>query len=127
MKDETMLWLDYANENLKSAQVLLESHLYNVALQNIQQSIEKYLKALLVEKGIGLQKTHNISILAAKLESAGYAIGIEDDIIDLIDSIYLTSKYPMGSILPDFHPDEALCELLLENAREIKQIVQDHL
>jgi HEPN domain-containing protein len=127
MKDETRLWLEYADENLKSAQVLLGSHLYNPTLQNIQQSIEKHLKSLSVEKGIGLQKTHNISILAARLESAGFVIGIEDEIIDLIDSIYLTSKYPIGSILPDFHPDEALCKLLLENAIKIKQTVLDYL
>ncbi len=29
MKDETRLWLDYAEENLESAKILLESHLYN--------------------------------------------------------------------------------------------------
>ena len=52
MKDETKLWLDYAEENYKSAQILLESHLYNSTLQNIQQSIEKDLKALFIEHGI---------------------------------------------------------------------------
>lgn len=39
MKDETKLWLDYAKENLLSAQILLESSFYNTVLQNTQQSI----------------------------------------------------------------------------------------
>ena len=57
MKDETKLWLDYAKENLLSAQILLESSLYNTVLQNTQQSIEKDLKALFIEKGIKHRKT----------------------------------------------------------------------
>jgi hypothetical protein len=35
MKDETRLWLNYAEENYKSAQILVKSHLYNPTLQNI--------------------------------------------------------------------------------------------
>lgn len=41
MKKDTELWLQYAEENLKSAGVLLESALYNPSLQNAQQAVEK--------------------------------------------------------------------------------------
>ena len=60
MKDETKQWLNYAEENLKSSKILLESHLYKPSLQNSQQSIEKNIKAYFVENGYKLQKTHNI-------------------------------------------------------------------
>ncbi len=50
MKDETREWLNYAEENLKAARLLLEQSLYNSCRQNMQQSIEKVLKALLLEK-----------------------------------------------------------------------------
>ncbi len=43
MKDETSLWLDYAQENFESAKVLLKSNFYNPCLQNVQQSVEKAL------------------------------------------------------------------------------------
>ena len=43
MKDETKQWLNYADENLQSSKILLESHLYNPSLQNSQQCIEKYI------------------------------------------------------------------------------------
>ena len=56
MKDETQLWLNYAEENLQSAKVLLESRLYNPSLQNSQQTVEKFLKAIFIENGIKLQK-----------------------------------------------------------------------
>ncbi len=49
MKDETSRWLLYAKENLESAKLLNENHLYNPSLQNMQQCIEKSLKAILIE------------------------------------------------------------------------------
>jgi hypothetical protein len=48
MKSETKIWLDYAEENLKSSKILLDNKLYNPSLQNVQQSVEKALKAIVV-------------------------------------------------------------------------------
>jgi HEPN domain-containing protein len=64
MKDETRVWLEYAKENLKSSKVLLESKLYNPCLQNIQQSVEKAIKAILIEKSIILKK--HIALMSLK-------------------------------------------------------------
>lgn len=36
MKKDTELWLQYADENLKSAEILMDSGLYNPSLQNSQ-------------------------------------------------------------------------------------------
>jgi HEPN domain-containing protein len=127
MKDETKLWLDYAKENLLSAQILLESSLYNTVLQNTQQSIEKDLKALFVEKGIKLQKTHSISSLVETLKQNNIIIDISEDDMDLIDSIYLSSKYPFGSVLPDFEPDNSICETCINIAINIKEDVKTYL
>jgi HEPN domain-containing protein len=41
MKDETKKWLEYADENLRSAGLLLGSDLFNPYLQNVQQAVEK--------------------------------------------------------------------------------------
>jgi HEPN domain-containing protein len=109
MKDETKIWLNYANENFKSSKILLDSFLFNPSLQNAQQSIEKYLKAYCIEKGLKLQKTHNIISLVQTLKKENISINILDDEIDLIDSIYLTSKYPLGSSFADFEPNEKIC------------------
>ncbi len=121
MKDETKRWLEYAEENLRSAEILLESHLYNPSLQNAQQAVEKFLKALFIEKGIKLQKTHNIHTLKQQLEKNGFRFSISDDDADLIDSIYLASKYPFGSALPDFDPDESICRQCIQIAENIKE------
>jgi len=127
MKDETKLWLNYADENFQSSKILLESFLFNPSLQNVQQSIEKYLKACFIEKGIKLQKTHNIISLIEVLKKHNILINISDDEIDLIDSIYLTSKYPFGSALPDFHPDDKICLKCIDIASRVKEDIEEYL
>jgi HEPN domain-containing protein len=39
MKKDTELWLEYAEENLKSSEVLLNCSLFNPCLQNAQQAV----------------------------------------------------------------------------------------
>ncbi len=124
MKDETGLWFKYANENLISAEILLQSHLYNPSLQNSQQAIEKFLKACFIENGIKLQKSHSILILTERLKEHNFHFSISEDYIDLIDSIYLASKYPFGSVLPDFEPNEEICQRCINIAKNIKDDVQ---
>jgi HEPN domain-containing protein len=67
MKEQTKTWLEYADENLRSARVLLESELFNPCLQNVQQAVEKMLKAVLAESAIKIRKTHSINELVTIL------------------------------------------------------------
>ncbi|MDC0932702.1 HEPN domain-containing protein [Arcobacteraceae bacterium] len=127
MKDETKQWLKYADENLQSSKILLESHLYNPSLQNAQQSIEKNIKAYFIEKGLKLQKTHNISSLNETLIQNNIFLNITDDEIDLIDTIYLSSKYPFGSVLPDFEPDKDICLQCIDIAFRVQEDIQKYL
>jgi HEPN domain-containing protein len=119
MKDETRMWLVYAQENLASALVLLESCLFNPCLQNAQQAVEKSLKAYLVEQGQKIRKTHSINELIALLAALDCDVGIDEEACDLLDTIYLPSKYPLGSILPDFSPDHELCQQCLVIAQKV--------
>lgn len=123
MKSEVKLWLSHAEENLKSAEVLLHSELYNPCLQNVQQALEKYLKAVLISVGEKLKRTHSIKELVAGLSKLDIEIDINEDDIELIDSIYLPSKYPLGSALPDFHPEENISRKCIKIAIRVKQSV----
>jgi len=120
MKEQTKTWLEYADENLRSAKVLLESDLFNPCLQNVQQAVEKMLKAVLAESGIKIKKTHSINELAAILNENGLRVDIGEDERDLIDSIYLPSKYPAGGVLPDFSPDMETCRQCVHIADRLK-------
>lgn len=123
MKKDTEIWLKYAEENIRSAEILLESDIFNPSLQNAQQAIEKLLKAVLIEKAVGLTRTHNIRELVGCLETINVHLSLTDDDIDLIDSIYLPSKYPAFSVLPHFMPDEDICRHCLSIARNVYQSV----
>ncbi len=109
MKDETKVWLKFAEENLKSSKILLKSHLYNPSLQNTQQTAEKSLKAIFIEKNIKLKRTHDILELVSLLNDHNISVDITEEQCDFLNTIYLPSKYPVGSALPDFNPDEAIC------------------
>lgn len=119
MKDETGTWIIYSRENLASAKVLLESNLFNSCLQNIQQCLEKALKAILVEKAFGLKKTHSIMELKNTLKKHEIEIDISDDECDLMDSVYLPSKYPISSILPSYKPNYELCSKSISVAERV--------
>jgi HEPN domain-containing protein len=127
LKDETRVWLTYAEENLKAAEVLGDLHLFNPCLQNVQQSIEKGLKALLFEKANAQRKTHSIGELVQLLASHKVDILLSDDDCDLLDSIYLPSKYPLAGVLPDFEPDDELCKLCLSLAQTVLEQIDQML
>jgi len=123
MRNETLKWLKYAEENLASARVLLDSDLYNPCLQNAQQAVEKLLKTLLVESGAKIRKTHSIAELMVILSQVGHSVALTEDEIDLLDSIYLPSKYPVGSALPDLDPNRVICERCVGIAQRVRDSV----
>ena len=127
MKDETKTWMKYADENLKSAKLLLDGSLFNACLQNIQQSVEKSLKALLVEFSIKLIKTHSIGKLMAAMAEHDVDVDITEDECDLLDTIYLPSKYPLGGVIPDFEPDADICRQCLSISKKVMKSVKGHL
>ena len=60
MKDETRTWLSYADENLDVAGLAFDHGHHNACLQNVQQAVEKYLKAVIVERDLEFRRTYSI-------------------------------------------------------------------
>ncbi len=127
MKKETKLWITYAKENLTAAQVLLENQLYNACLQNTQQALEKFLKALIIENKLFFSKTHHIQELVNILKDARISIPLKPEETELIDSIYLPSKYPLGSALPLYQPTEKIAKKCLAIVERIQNYIEDYL
>lgn len=63
MSDEARAWLRYAEENLQFAQLLLQSALFNPALQHAQQAVEKFLKCV-VSGWTGSSKSDGLGVTA---------------------------------------------------------------
>jgi len=121
MQEETKNWIKYSEENFEAAKVLLESELFNPCLHNIQQCIEKALKSIIIEKNISFKKTHNIFELKNILSENNIMIDLTDDECDFLDSIYLPTKYPVGSALPFYYPEKNDCTKSIKMAENLLQ------
>jgi len=119
MSAEGRRWLTYAQENLRAATLCLESDLFNPCLQNAQQAVEKALKALHLASGLPLKKTHSIGELRADLLRAKVDLALSEEAAELLDAIYLPSKYPLGSVLPNFEPDAGMARRCLTIANHV--------
>ncbi len=124
MSDEASVWLRYARENLQVAQMALESGLLNPCLQNAQQAVEKALKAILVHRNMPLKRTHSIRDLDRDLRMDGWETGLAEEDCELLDSIYVSSKYPLDSVLPHSPPDLATSRLCVDLARQVVTLAE---
>ena len=125
MNDDAAAWLRYARENYLTARLCLENKLFNPSIQNAQQAVEKALKALCLHVGLPIRKTHSIGGLRHDLLQARYVCPLDDDDCDLLDSVYLPSKYPLGAALPDFEPDETIAHRCLLIAQMVLSSVSE--
>ena len=61
--------------------------------------------------------------LVTILEKNGISTELTEDECDFLDSIYLPTKYPIGSALPYFNPDKDICKNSISLAeRVIKEV-----
>ena len=125
MKEETKVWLKYSEENFDSAKILLKSKLFNPCLQNVQQTVEKALKAVLIDNDFKFKKTHDILELRTLLSKKNIDIDISDEDCDFLNSIYLPSKYPPGSVIPHYEPDESICKRAVNIATNVSKSVSE--
>lgn len=124
MSDDTSVWLRYARENAQIAEMALESGLLNPCLQNAQQAVEKTLKAMRVCRGLPARRTHSIRDLNRDLTAAGLDTNLTEDDCELFDSIYVSSKYPLDSVLPDSPPDLDVCRHCLRVAKQVLAVAE---
>ena len=86
-------WLISAKLDLSNIQYIVQDeHLTPVTSFHSQQAVEKSLKALLTSKQIDFKKIHTLQKL---LVLCGENIIIDNyDMLDLLDSLYIESRYP---------------------------------
>jgi HEPN domain-containing protein len=70
MKPAVSRWLELAEIDLKAARVLLkEAGLTGVVCFHAQQSVEKFLKALVESKGLNPPKSHDLILLYNRVDA----------------------------------------------------------
>lgn len=101
MRKATEQWIHDAEDELSSAQILLANAKTRAACFHSQQCVEKCLKALIIEKGEKLEKTHDILELSSNARRAGWGIDLEME-----DAVFLNSIYKEEGLLPHGEPSD---------------------
>jgi len=119
MRKEAEAWLKISAEDLQSAAVLSDQKLFRPACYHAQQSVEKCLKALIVDRDIDIPRTHNILDLINAAKKLGYSVTMTDEDAVFLSSIY-RARYPSDAgLLPLGEPIAQDAERALKIAREI--------
>lgn len=113
MKAETAEWLRYAEENAAVAKLARREGHLNACAQNVQQCVEKALKGVVIELALPFRKTHSITDLRQTLLAAGWDCGVAEDECELLDTLYLASKYPLSGVLPPMDVEPNVCDVCL--------------
>lgn len=106
---EANVWVEFAQRDFEAAKDLWPKH-FTATCFHLQQTWEKCLKAVLIARGEGLQKTHNIRYLATNVQ----APNDWEEYYDSLTQIYVNTRYPTSTKKPQ--------EILSEN--DVKQLLQ---
>ena len=129
MKKQAEDWILLADKDMYAAEIMLkdEYSLTNIVAFHCQQAIEKYLKAVLIEKDIPVIKTHDLIKLNGVIKEMN-DLGIDENILITINEAYIESRYPgeLG-LMPDGMPSNEQAKEFIECAREIRTIIMKEL
>ncbi len=124
MRKATSAWIKDAEEELESATVLFDHGRYKTACYHSQQTVEKGLKAIIIEKGRKPERTHDIVDLYNTVGEMGL-----DPVLSMEDAVYLNSiyrgRYPTeDGLLPHGEPSRSEAEKALSAARRLVESVR---
>lgn len=98
MSDPTnpLAWVEIAEEDLHIAQIALKQKksLNYVTCFHAQQCAEKYLKALLVQRGKDFPKTHDLNRVRALCESEGMLVPVSPQLLEDLSMYAVENRYP---------------------------------
>lgn len=119
MKESIKEWMKQTREELATARYLLQGGFYRGACYHSQQTIEKFVKASLLQKGWELEKIHSLERLLTIAVEHNIPLKIDEEDIIFIDSIY-RGRYPAEEgLLPLGEPSEQDAQRAVKLAEEI--------
>lgn len=95
-EDDPLAWVQKGEEDWVAAIALLrrKKPFTSIICFHLQQSAEKYLKAILVLKGSPFPKTHDLTALSKMCEENGVLIGMDEDNLDILSGYAVATRYP---------------------------------
>lgn len=126
MKDKAKAWLKFAEmDKITAEKILEEDGLSNIVLFHSQQTVEKTLKAVLEEMELDVPKTHGLKKLYFLLpENIRNSLKIEQESLNLLDEIYIDSRYPSDlGLLPSGIATKEEARQIYEKATNIYEAI----
>ena len=96
MREEVKKWINMAKDDLDSANSNFENKKYYVCVLLSQQTSEKALKAILLEKTNKIIKIHDLVLLGKK-------VNLSEDLLNkcgLLSTAYLETRYSFDNKVP---------------------------
>ena len=125
MKKQVKDWIFLAEKDLNASEILIKEEypLTNIIAFHCQQTIEKYLKAILLENDIPLIITHDLIKLNGMIKEIK-DLGIDENKLIPINEVYVEARYP-GEIglMPDGVPTNEQAMEFIDFAKEVKAII----
>lgn len=114
-------WMKKAENDLKSAQVLLaaDEALLDTACFHAQQVAEKALKALLTAQGIAFSKTHVLLFLVNLVNDAD--INLYREKLDRLTDYAVESRYPGDYVEPELEEAEEAVRVAIDVFHLVKR------
>ena len=125
MKKQVKDWIVLADKDLYASEILIkdEHPLTNIVAFHCQQTIEKYLKAFLIENDIPLIKIHDLIKLNGMIKEIK-DLRIDEKRLIPINEVYVEARYPgeLG-LMPDGEPTNEQALEFIDFAKEVKAII----
>ena len=116
MRKEVMDWLNSAEDDLETAEVLFRQDIFYACAFYCQQSSEKALKALFIHKFRKGTQLHNLIGLAKEL-------GVPQEILSSTKRLnphYVQTRYPdVANAIPKDAYDAEIAQELIEEAKKV--------
>jgi len=118
MSETAKLWLGFAREDLRVAEMALKEGIFNQVCFHAQQCVEKCLKALIEYRGRVPPRTHSIADLLTALDERDRRSVPAQELLRL-DRFYIPTRYPdaLPGSLPEGLPRQVDAEHALNMAR----------
>ncbi len=127
------LWLKYASDDLKSAEVLLKESIFNMVCFHSQQAVEKLLKSFIATYNKEIPRIHNLIRLHKMCEDLYEGeLNLDNDGLMFLNDVYIDSRYPADfGLLPSGQSGEDDAQRAYSYAKNIdnylRRIVMDRM
>lgn len=122
-------WLLYAENDLKTAKAALDEGVTNTACFHAQQTVEKCLKVILLDKEQDVPRTHDLLFLLEKAQSYFPDLSKFSENAQFLNQFYIPMRYPdaLPGSAAEGLPTEQDCKKAIELAEEVLNFVSSRI